>query len=301
MRVKTIDAAQGKWRGILSQFGMTTKQLSGKHCSCPMCGGTDRFRWDNKEGTGSYYCGGCGAGYGIDLVMKLTGKEFSDAAKAIDSIIGSVSAEPAKKEKSDDEIRAELRRILSETNREDTMGYLDGRGISSSPNVVFHPGLDYWQGGKVIGRFPAMLGVVRDVHGNGVAIHRTYLKQGGKADVESPRKLSPTIGNVKGGAIRLYQASDVLGVAEGIETACSAHQLFNIPVWSCISANMLEAFDVPGSIKKLVVFADNDTNFTGQKAAFVLAHRVSLKGLSVEVKIPTAKDWNDEQLRTVSA
>ena len=294
MRVKTIDAAQGKWRGILAHFGITSKHLSGKHTSCPMCGGTDRFRFDDKDGSGSYYCGGCGAGYGMDLVTKFTGMGFKDAAKAIDAIIGSVSAEPAKKEKSDDEIRAELRRILSETNREDSMGYLNSRGISSSPNVVFHPGLDYWQSGKVIGRFPAMIGVVRDVHGKGVAIHRTYLKQGGKADVESPRKLSPTIGNVKGGAIRLYPASDVLGVAEGIETACSAHQLFNIPVWSCISANMLEAFDVPTSIKKLVVFADNDANFTGQKAAFVLAHRVSLKGLSVEVKIPEAKDWNDE-------
>jgi putative DNA primase/helicase len=258
-----------------------------------MCGGTDRFRFDDKEGTGSYYCGGCGAGYGIDLVTKFTGMDFKDAAKAIDAIIGKVSAEPAKKEKSDDAIRAELRRVLSESDRNDSTGYLRSRGISSVPDVVFHQELDYWQDGKVT-KHPAMIGVVRDVHGKGIAIHRTYLKQGGKADVESPRKMSSVIGQLQGGAIRLYPAKDVLGVAEGIETACSAHEIFGIPVWSCISANLLEAFVVPEGIKKLVVLADNDSTFTGQKAAYVLAHRVSLKGLSVEVKIPKAKDWNEE-------
>jgi putative DNA primase/helicase len=44
-----------------------------------------------------------------------------------------------------------------------------------------------------------------------------------------------------------------------------------------------------------MVFGDNDPNFTGQEAAYVLAHRLALKGISVEVHIPTrvGTDWAD--------
>jgi putative DNA primase/helicase len=301
MRVRTVEAARGRWKGILSHFGLTSEHLSGKHGGCPICKtGKDKWRFDNKDGTGSYYCNGCGAGYGIDLVQKLTGKEFKDAAKAVDQIIGKVSAEPAKKEKSEDEIRAYIKRVLSETHRTDSMGYLASRGIKSSPNVVFHDALEYWHEKKMIGKFPAMIGIVRDVSGKGVAIHRTYLKQGGKADVEAPRKMSGTVGPIHGGAIRLYPAKDVLGVAEGIETACSAHDIFDVPVWSCINTTLLESFMPPPGVKKLIVFADNDANYAGQRSAYILANKQALRGVNVEVRIPQEiGDWNDECLKKI--
>ncbi|MEX5450882.1 primase-helicase zinc-binding domain-containing protein, partial [Stutzerimonas stutzeri] len=71
--MKTAELMRGRWHDALKYAGMTGRELSGKHCPCPMCGGKDRFRFDDKDGTGSYFCAGCGAGDGMKLMMRLTG------------------------------------------------------------------------------------------------------------------------------------------------------------------------------------------------------------------------------------
>ena len=44
------EIATGRWPNILAHFGVAEKFLTGKHGPCPICGGKDRFRFDNKEG-----------------------------------------------------------------------------------------------------------------------------------------------------------------------------------------------------------------------------------------------------------
>ncbi|MDV7403125.1 toprim domain-containing protein, partial [Arthrospira platensis SPKY1] len=86
-----------------------------------------------------------------------------------------------------------------------------------------------------------------------------------------------------------------LGIAEGIETAFAAAELFEVPVWSCISANGIESFEPPEGVKQVILFADHDANFAGQAAAYRAAHRLSLKGYEVEVVVPPkVGDWLDE-------
>ena len=76
-------AAKGQWKYVLTElFGVNSALLSGKHCECPSCGGDDRFRFDDKNGSGSYYCNGCGAGDGLSLAVKMHG-DFYGAIKAI--------------------------------------------------------------------------------------------------------------------------------------------------------------------------------------------------------------------------
>ena len=69
-RIDVRTAAQGRWRDILQSLGMDERSLSGKHGPCPMCGGKDRFRFDDKDGRGTYFCSGCGAGDGVKLDRK---------------------------------------------------------------------------------------------------------------------------------------------------------------------------------------------------------------------------------------
>jgi putative DNA primase/helicase len=134
-----------------------------------------------------------------------------------------------------------------------------------------------------------MLAVFYDRSGCGLTIHRTYITQDGsdKLGIEKPRRILPSLGKMQGGAVRLFQYDDVLGIAEGVETAIAAHEIFGIPVWAALNTSLLAAFDPPDTVKKLIVFCDNDINFAGQYAGFSLAHRIyTTRHMEVDVKIP---------------
>ena len=69
-------------------LGVDTTFLTGKHVSCPVCGGKDRFRFDDRDGSGSFFCAQCGAGDGFTLAIKATGKSFREVADSIAQELG---------------------------------------------------------------------------------------------------------------------------------------------------------------------------------------------------------------------
>jgi putative DNA primase/helicase len=73
-RHQTLDRAHDRWPEILSRFGIDRRFLRNRHGPCPVCGGKDRFRFDDLHGSGSHYCNQCGAsrghGAGIRLLIK---------------------------------------------------------------------------------------------------------------------------------------------------------------------------------------------------------------------------------------
>ena len=45
------DAALGRWKELIfPSFAITVPVQKNKHGPCPICGGTDRFRCDDKQG-----------------------------------------------------------------------------------------------------------------------------------------------------------------------------------------------------------------------------------------------------------
>ncbi|MCP9841645.1 hypothetical protein KBY93_13540 [Synechococcus sp. J7-Johnson] len=71
--------------------------LDGKHHPCPVCGGTDRFRFDDLDGRGTWLCNQCApkpgkgspaAGDGMDLLRRVKSWSFPDAADAVRSHLG---------------------------------------------------------------------------------------------------------------------------------------------------------------------------------------------------------------------
>lgn len=182
--------------------------------------------------------------------------------------------------------------------------YLHRRGLElpTTDALRFAPALPYWHDGAMLGRFPAMLAAVTSPAGELVALHRTYLTADGcKAEVPAVKKLTQTAGPMAGASIKIGEPMPRpgsglgLGVAEGIETAIAAALLGGVPVWPCVSAYGLERFVLPAGLRNLYVFADNDENGTGQKAAANLADRAARTGVAARVLIPPAVgDWNDE-------
>lgn len=83
--VKT--AANGRWCEILDQLGVGLP-MGGQHGPCPDCGGTDRFRFDDEGGRGTWICNQCGAGNGLDLVMKVAGVDVKGAAALVAPLVG---------------------------------------------------------------------------------------------------------------------------------------------------------------------------------------------------------------------
>lgn len=293
------DYVIGKWRGVLASFGLPDSALKDRHGPCPMCGGRDRFRFDNKEGRGTFYCNQCGSGDGWDFLMKFRGWDFAKAADEVRAICGRVQPEPIRQETTEEEKRKRLRELWTASSpiqRGDLADkYFRARGIDEAEypkSLRFCPSC--WYAHEK--HYPALIAVVSDIDGKPVTLHRTWLAPdgSGKAPEDETRRIMP--GKIPdGAAIRLGEADHSLGVAEGVETALSAMQIYEMPVWAVINTTMMEKWEPPVSVEELTIFADNDAKFGGQKAAYSLAHRLAVKGLAVTVKVPEldGTDFND--------
>jgi putative DNA primase/helicase len=76
------ERCNGRWRSILPALGIDPRFLTGRNCPCPICGGKDRFRWDNKGGNGTFFCNQCGAGQGLKLAQLITGiRDFKESVR----------------------------------------------------------------------------------------------------------------------------------------------------------------------------------------------------------------------------
>ncbi|HHU7428682.1 TPA: primase-helicase zinc-binding domain-containing protein [Escherichia coli] len=61
---------------------------------CPACGGNTRYRFDNKDNRGTYFCSHCGAGTGLDLVMKVNQCGPREAAELVAEAMALPMPEP---------------------------------------------------------------------------------------------------------------------------------------------------------------------------------------------------------------
>lgn len=311
---KTVNASKGKWRGILMELGVPETALHDRHGPCPLCGGNDRFRFDNKDGRGTYICGQCGAGDGMKLAMDFTGKAFSQLAPQIDAMLGNIKPEtgPQRREMTDADRRDLLRSVYAATvpvqPGDPVDAYLKSRRLDQMayPAALrFGSAIKDGEGGVR----PCMVAMV-GVHGEAdskwpqkfCSMHRTFLQPGGrgKAEMASPRKLMP--GSLPDGACVMlsdWPGHGAIGIAEGIETAMSASLMFEMPVWAAINSAMLEKWMPPVGAEGVAVFIDNDPKFGGQAAGYSLAHRLAVKGLDVTVHVPplAGTDWADEWVK----
>jgi hypothetical protein len=99
------------------------------------------------------------------------------------------------------------------------------------------------------------------------------------------------------GIIRLSADEDVLRglhLAEGLETTLDAMSRGFRPAWACGSASLMASFPVVAGIECLSLFADNDENGAGLRAANEAARRWRAAGRETRIYQSHAKgDLND--------
>jgi hypothetical protein len=152
--------------------------------------------------------------------------------------------------------------------------YLQRRGILLTP-----PSLRHYRG--------AMIAAVRQPKQGITAIQKTPIRP------DFSRGDRMTKGPLGNGAVRLGAAQEIMGIAEGMETALSAMMLTGIPVWASLGGKRLHSVELPPFVREVHIFADNDQ--PGREAAYRASDVHRALGRDVEIRRPPPefKDYNN--------
>jgi hypothetical protein len=163
--------------------------------------------------------------------------------------------------------------------------YLRGRGIT-----LFPPSIRCgWRMHAGMVMLPTMTCSIQSPDGQIVAVQETLLTLAGKKAAAAVTRINT--GSLGFGAVRLATPGEVLGLAEGVESALSAMQLTGVPCWACLGAARMHRVDIPEHVRELHVFADNDQ--PGRDAADRVVSEQRNRRVIVNYPL-NGIDWNDQ-------
>jgi putative DNA primase/helicase len=112
----------------------------------------------------------------------------------------------------------------------------------------------------------------------------------GKLAHPQPRMM---LGSVRGGAVRLAPLAEVMGVAEGLETALSVQAATGLPMWAGLSTGGMQAVIWSESVRHVIICADHDK--PGLAAAYATAEALIRQGKKASICKPdkAGADFND--------
>lgn len=286
------DDMKGRWPALLPIF-VEPQYLTGKHTACPICqAGKDRFRFDDKEGRGTYFCAQCGSGDGFDLLMKTQGKSFAEIAKELEPHIGNAKVTPIQQSQNHSPAIAKIVGNCQVVEAGDHVSaYLKNRGLTLKTNTVrLAKNQPYFRDRKVFKHYDAMVARITDATGSRNGLHITYLQDGQKAPVIPNRKILKAVESLNGSFILLGPIEPIMCIGEGIETTLAGMDIYECSGLATMNATLMQSVILPEAVKSVVILADNDASFTGQAAAYSLARRLVNEGRTVSVEVPEIRN-----------
>ena len=287
---ETVEQACGHWPRILPALGVPV--IKNRHQACPVCGGSDRFRFDDKEGRGTWFCNQCGAGDGLKLVEKVFGVKPSEAAQKVNTVTGclppvapeAMAAAGAETDADRKAAAALAVRLMEKTRTATGNAYLTRKGFPGHECVMLTSthktgGVTYRAGDVVV-----------PLHDETGALVNLQLI--------NPDGLKRTLkgGQVKGTCHTIEgqkQAGKRQWIAEGYATALTVHHLTGETVMVALSSvNLLSLASLVRQKHpacQIVLAADRDLNGDGQSKAAAAADACE----GVVALPPVFGDWND--------
>ncbi|KAA5975230.1 MULTISPECIES: phage/plasmid primase, P4 family [unclassified Pantoea] len=282
-------AAQGQWPRILPALGV--KVVKNRHTSCPVCGGTDRFRFDDQEGRGTWICNQCGAGDGMDLVKKALSLSLTEAAARVNGLTGCLPPAdntPAASAGEDNEAaRAaavkQAQQLVSSAQHASGNAYLSRKGWPHQSCLTLAKPLKV---ALTAYRAGDLLVPLHDTGGQLVNV-QLINATGEKRTLKG--------GQVKGACHVLSTGKPAarIWLTEGYATGLTVHNLTGDEVWIALSSvNLLSLAGLARekhAALPLLIAADRDLNGDGQTKA-----RQAAEASRAAVALPPVfGDWND--------
>ena len=287
---ETLKQACGHWPHILPALGV--KVIKNRHQACPLCGGSDRFRFDDKEGCGTWFCNQCGAGDGLKLVERVFGVTPSEAAGKVNAVTGNlppvalevIAAAEAGTEDDHKAAAALAIKLMEKTRPVTGNAYLTRKGFPALECLTLTSmhktgGVTFRVGDVVVPLYDELGALVNLQLINADGLKRT----------------------LKGGAVKgachtikgEIQAGKRLWIAEGCATALTVHHLTGETVMVALSSvNLLSLASFVRQKHpacQIVLAADRDLNGDGQNKATAAAGACE----GVVTLPPVFGDWND--------
>ena len=287
---ETVEQACGHWPRILPALGVPV--IKNRHQACPVCGGSDRFRFDDKEGRGTWFCNQCGAGDGLKLVEKVFGVKPSEAAQKVNTVTGclppvapeAMAAAGAETDADRKAAAALAVRLMEKTRTATGNAYLTRKGFPGHECVMLTSthktgGVTYRAGDVVVPLHDETGALVNLQLINSDGLKRT-LKGG---------QVKGTCHTIEG----QKQAGKRQWIAEGYATALTVHHLTGETVMVALSSvNLLSLASLVRQKHpacQIVLAADRDLNGDGQSKAAAAADACE----GVVALPPVFGDWND--------
>ncbi|MCF5843789.1 DUF927 domain-containing protein [Aeromonas veronii] len=297
-----VAAAAGHWPDVLAGLGIETP-CRGKHGPCPACGGKDRFRLDDKGGRGTFICGQCGAGDGLDLVCRVTSKNPKEAAELVAPLVGLSAGglDPVERERihQQQQARAEQERKQEEQQRQKAARraaaiisdceqgntpYVERKGFGSHLNAVNRTLIR--EGGE---NYPAGSLVIPLTNEAGELVNVQLIGHDG-----SKRYLA---GGQKAGAFHRIDGGELVAVVEGYATGLSVHLAIGATVYCAMDAgNLLAVAQIARRQHpkaRLLLCGDNDEGTKGNPGKAKAEHAAAAVGGLVALPPEFSGDWND--------
>ena len=297
-----VAAACGNWPELLAAVGIDTPSR-GKHGPCPVCGGSDRFRLDDKGGRGTWICNQCGAGDGLDLVSKVTGKPPKEVAELLAPLVGLSAGglDPAERERihQQQQARAEADAKQAEQLRQKAARRAAAIMRSCEPGQA--PYLVQkrlrWPCGALnrqviaVGEltFPAGSLVVPLIDEAGELVNVQLIDdRGGKSYLAGGRKA---------GAFHRIEGGELVAVVEGYATGLSVHLASGATVYCAMDCGNLAVVAAIARRQhpeaRILLCGDNDADTQGNPGKTKAEHAAAAIGGLVALPPEFSGDWND--------